>query len=233
MPTLYLLPCPIADDTPHHIPQVVVDTIGQLDCFVVEKLRAARRYVRMMIKDYDIDRADFFELDKRDQAQSLKLVEEIAVTGRSFGLLSEAGLPCIADPGHQVVDHARAQGYDIVPLTGPSSIFMALMASGLNGQEFTFHGYLPIKEPALTKKLKYIQDQVTKTGYTQLFIETPYRNIKLYEKMLSTLQDQTKLCIAQDISSAEEWIDTKSVKAWKTQAKVDLKKAPCIFLIGK
>jgi 16S rRNA (cytidine1402-2'-O)-methyltransferase len=161
------------------------------------------------------------------------LVEEIAVTGRSFGLLSEAGLPCIADPGHQVVDHARAQGYDIVPLTGPSSIFMALMASGLNGQEFTFHGYLPIKEPALTKKLKYIQDQVTKTGYTQLFIETPYRNIKLYEKMLSTLQDQTKLCIAQDISSAEEWIDTKSVKAWKTQAKVDLKKAPCIFLIGK
>lgn len=233
MPTLYLIPCPIADDTPHHIPQVVIDSIGQLDCFVVEKLRTARRYIRMVIKDYDIDGADFYELDKRDQGQSVKLVGEIAATGRSFGVLSEAGLPCIADPGHQVVDHARTHGYDIVPLTGPSSIFMALMASGLNGQEFTFHGYLPIKEPALTKKLKHMQDQATKTGYTQLFIETPYRNAKLYDKMLSTLQGQTRLCIAQDISSAEEWIDTKAIAEWKKQNSVDIKKAPCIFLIGK
>jgi len=232
MPTLYLIPTPIAEETMDHIPLAVVNAIGLLDCFVVEKLRTARRFIRSVIKDYDIDGADFIELDKRNPQQSHMMIKELLTAGRSFGLMSEAGLPCIADPGHDVVNQARASYYKIVPITGPSSIFMALMASGLNGQEFTFHGYLPIKEPALTKKLKAIQDNAIKTGYTQIFIETPYRNQKLYEKMSSTFQHTIRLCIAQDISAPEEYIDTRTIAHWRKQHDLELKKSPCIFLIN-
>ena len=232
MPTLYLIPTPIAEETTDHIPMAVVETIRQLDCFVVEKLRTARRFIRSVIKDFDIDGADFIELDKRNPQQSHMMIKELVTAGRSFGLMSEAGLPCIADPGHEVVNQARGSNYKIVPITGPSSIFMALMASGLNGQEFTFHGYLPIKEPALIKKLKALQENTVKTGYTQIFIETPYRNQKLFERMISTFQSSMRLCIAQDISGSEEYIDTKTIVNWRKEKDLELKKAPCIFLIN-
>ncbi len=203
MPTLYLIPTPISEQSLNHIPQVVHDTINGLDCFIVEKLRTARRFIRAIISDFDIDGSVFFELEKRDHQLNEKEINQLLIAGRDIGVMSEAGLPCIADPGNRIVDMARAHKYKIVPLTGPSSIFMALMASGLNGQEFVFHGYLPIKEPELVKKLKEIQSDISRSKYTHICIETPYRNQKLFQILISRLPDQMKLCIARNISSPE------------------------------
>ena len=232
MPTLYLIPAPISEQSLNHMPHVVHDTIRGLDYFIVEKVRTARRFIRSISPDFDIDGSTFYELDKRDHQHNDKEIREILSSGRNIGLMSEAGLPCIADPGNKIVDLARSYYYSIVPLTGPSSIFMALMASGLNGQQFTFHGYLPIKEPELIKKLKTIQGNLSKSNYTHIFIETPYRNQKLYRALISKLPDHMKLCIAQEISALGEDIQTKTIKDWKRARDYNIGKVPCIFLLN-
>ena len=175
MADLYLLPSFLAPDSNEHIPPVVINAINSTSVFIVERARTARRFIRAIIKDYNLDKAQFIELDKHDPALSKTLIKEALAQNVTIGLMSEAGTPCIADPGAMVVNMAREVGYTIKPLTGPSSIILGLMASGMNGQHFTFHGYLPIKDGALSAKLRDINRDANK-DVTQIFIETPYRN---------------------------------------------------------
>lgn len=148
-----------------------------------------------------------------------------------LGLLSDAGIPCVADPGNRAVSFAHKNKIKVVPLSGPSSIYLALMASGFNGQNFTFHGYLPVEQPLRIKKIKAIEQLILSTGQTQIFMETPYRNAKLLEQLLTILKPQTKLCVAVNITNEHEQIVTKEVANWNIKD-VNVNKKPCIFLIG-
>ena len=229
MPQLFLIPCLLAEDGVDHIPPVVIKTITDLDCFVVEGLRTARRFIRKIIHDYNIDGATFIEMDKHDMPVTLKEVALLLKKGGNIGLLSEAGCPCLADPGNTIVDQARAVGYTISPLTGPTSIVSALIASGYNGQQFTFHGYLPFKEPDLSKRLILLNQTVIKTAYTQIWIETPYRNDKMIEALVKTLPTTTSLTIAINLNSKDEEILKMNLSQWKGSK---IGKRPAVFLIG-
>lgn len=230
MATLYIIPSFLAPDTQEHIPSVVVDTINQLDVFVVERTRTTRRFIRAMIKDFSIDNATFIELDKHDLVGTKQAIKEALAQNVNIGLLSEAGTPCIADPGSIVVNMARKEGYHIKPLTGPSSIILALMASGMNGQEFSFHGYLPIKDAPLIKKLKDITRLATHQGSAHIFIETPYRNVKLVEQISRHVDPNLYICMAKNLTDSTESISTMQIK------KVDknmVDKSPTIYCIGQ
>ena len=230
MPTLYIIPTVISSGQIGHIPPVIRKIIADLDIFIVEKLRTARRYLRSLDREYPIDDTDFIELDKHDPSKQSSEIERIFESGRSVGLMSESGTPCIADPGSVIVFMARKKGYRIQPLTGPSSIILALMASGLNGQSFTFHGYLPVKEAALMRKLKEIASVVQRTGQTQIFIETPYRNEKLLKQIKKNVDGDLQLCVAIDITGENESINVTPIKELSLN-KMD--KLPTIFLIGQ
>ncbi|MFT4566624.1 MAG: 16S rRNA (cytidine1402-2'-O)-methyltransferase [Saprospiraceae bacterium] len=229
MPKLFLIPCLLAEDGIDHIPPIAVKTIASLDAFVVEGLRTARRFIRKMIPDYNIDGATFVEMDKHDMQVTSKEVALLLKGGKNIGLLSEAGCPCLADPGNKIVDQARAAGYTISPLTGPTSIVSALISSGYNGQQFTFHGYLPFKEPDLGKKLQQLNQTVIKTGYTQIWIETPYRNDKMIEALVKTLPSLTSLTIAIELNSKKEEILKLNLSQWKGKK---IGKRPAVFLMG-
>lgn len=229
MPKLFLIPCLLAEDGIDHIPPVVIKTITDLDCFVVEGLRTTRRFIRKIIQDYNIDGATFVEMDKHDMQVTSTEVALLLKGAKNIGLLSEAGCPCLADPGNKIVDQARAAGYTISPLTGPTSIVSALIASGYNGQQFTFHGYLPFKEPALSKRLLQLHQTVIKTGYTQIWIETPYRNDKMIEALVKTLPASTSLSIAINLNSQEEEILKRNLSQWKG---CKIGKRPAVFLMG-
>ena len=230
---LYIIPVPISDDTLHKvIPDYNRELIGNMRCFVVEKLKTARQFLRGLISDFPIDDSVFYELDKHANYAVDNELKSVLLSGKDIGLMSESGYPGVADPGTTVVQLAHGLGVEVIPLVGPGSVFMALAASGLNGQGFTFHGYLPKKENELNQALKNIAQQILKTGYAQIFIETPYRNMKMLEEILHVCQPKTRLCIAVDITLETEFIKTKTVKEWKTQLP-DLSKRPCIFLIYK
>jgi len=229
MPRLFLIPCLLAEDGIDHIPPIAIKTIAELDTFVVEGLRTARRFIRKMISDYNIDGATFVEMDKHDMQRTSKEVALLLKEGKNIGLLSEAGCPCLADPGNQIVDQARASGYTISPLTGPTSIVSALIASGYNGQQFTFHGYLPYKEPALSKKLLQLNQTVTSTGYTQIWIETPYRNDKMIAALVATLSPKSTLTVAIELNSQNEEILKMNLAQWKDKK---IGKRPAVFLMG-
>jgi len=230
MATLYIIPSFLAPDTQSHIPSIVTDTINQLNVFVVERTRTARRFIRSMSKDFVIDNAIFIELDKHDMASSKKEIAAALAQHVNIGLLSEAGTPCIADPGALVVNMARTQGYHIKPLSGPSSLFLALMASGMNGQEFTFHGYLPIKDGDLIKKLKEISSIAIQQNNTHIFIETPYRNIKLVQQIKKQVDSNLHICISKNLSDTSEEISTIKIKDISIDA---IDKSPTIYCIGK
>ena len=229
MSKLYLIPSLLSEEGKTHIPPIVTSAIGGLDIFIVEGLRTSRRFIRKMIPDYNIDGATFIELDKHDPNASEKEVKTILQSGKHIGLLSEAGAPCLADPGHRIVDMARRSGYQIVPLSGPSSIVLALIASGCNGQQFTFHGYLPVKEHDLIKKLKTLESNCQKTGYTQIWIETPYRNDKHLKTITKILSPKTNLTIACDLTAPSEEIRKLKIKDWQGRT---IGKRPAIYLLG-
>lgn len=233
--TIYMIPCPISDerDVWDVLPKANLDVMNSLDYFIVENTRSARRFLSRAGVARRIEELEFVELNEHttssgDVERMLKPVLE----GRSAGVISEAGVPGVADPGADIVALAHRKGVRVVPLVGPSSILMSVMASGLNGQSFAFVGYLPIKEGERLKRLKELERRALQERQAQLFIEAPYRNIKLFETMLKTLQPNIRLTVATDITSPEEFILTLEVAEWRKRGVPDIAKRPTIFLLG-
>lgn len=229
---IYLLPNLLGDsDTGSVIPANVVNITTSLRYFIVENIRTTRRYLRKLDANFPIDDSHFFELNKHLQTSSIEEFLQPCFNGMSVGIMSEAGVPGIADPGADVVALAHSKNLQIIPLVGPSSIIMAMMASGLNGQNFAFNGYLPIKTPERIKRLKQLEQKIIRDNQAQLFIETPYRNNALLSDMLQHCLPNTKLCVAANISCSSEFIKTQSIGAWKKE-KPDLNKIPTLFILG-
>ncbi len=231
---LYLIPVTLGETEINSVlPSYNHDVITGIKHFIVENIRSARRFLKKVEKSIDIDQLTFYELnrhtDRRLIREYLKALEE----GQAMGIISEAGCPAIADPGADVVAIAQSRGYKVVPLVGPSSILMSLMASGFNGQQFAFNGYLPVDVPGRIKALKKLENKVYNEDQTQIFIETPYRNSKMLETMLQNLKPSTKICIAAGITTEQEHIVTKTVEKWKKSKLPEFEKVPCVFLIGR
>ena len=233
--TLYLIPCPISDDTAvaDVTPAANQAIIDSLDYFIVENTRSARRFLSKSGYAKAIDEATFVELNEHTTSPTeiARMIEPLKA-GRSAGVISEAGVPAVADPGQAVVELCHKHNIRVVPLVGPSSILMAVMASGLSGQSFAFNGYLPIKEPERSKTIKRLESRARTEHQSQLFIEAPYRNVKLLEQMLKSLNPDTRLCIACDITSKSEYIRTQTVAQWCKSTMPDIQKRPTIFIIG-
>ena len=232
MPRLYLIPSPISREGIDHIPPVAVNAIEKLAFFCCERARTTRRYVKQLIPNFSFENKVFVELDKHKENPVSEEVMKLFDGVSDVGLLSESGMPCIADPGELVVDFARNHGYTIVPLSGPSSILLALTASGLNSEQFVFHGYLPLKTEGLQSKLVLLSKEVNRTSYTHIFIETPYRNQKLLESIRQKVSGTIRLCVAQNLTGDTEKVTTATIADWNKKT-VQLEKAPTIFLLGK
>lgn len=233
--TLYLIPCPISEDTlPYDVtPEGNRDVITSLDYFIVENLRSARRFLSKAGLSGRIDELEFDELSEhttspRDIERMVAKIKE----GRSAGVISEAGVPAVADPGQLVVEACHRAGIRVIPLVGPSSIIMAVMASGLSGQSFAFNGYLPVKEPERTRAIKRLESRASGEKQSQLFIEAPYRNVKLAEQIIASCGVNTRLAIACDITSKNEYIRTATIGEWRKIGVPDINKRPTIFIIG-
>jgi len=231
---LYLIPTPLGEENAiHTLPQYVVDVIHRMDYFIAERAKTARHFIKQTKPVKAFADLTFFELNKRTEEHEWPSFLAPCKAGHDIGLMSEAGCPGVADPGAVIVALAHERGIEVVPLVGPSSILMALMASGMNGQNFAFNGYLSPKKPDLVRDLKRMEQMSAKQRQAQIFIETPYRNMGFVEVALSTLHPNTKLCIAVDISLPSEYIMTKSVKAWKSTKMPNLHKRPCIFILQR
>lgn len=230
-PMLYLFPVPMGETSVLDVvPQKNVEIIRTVRHFIVENIRSARRFLKACDKDIDIDTLTFFELNRHTDPKEIASMLSPLAQGYSMGIISEAGCPAIADPGADVVAIAQRKGYEVVPLVGPSSIIMSLMASGFNGQNFAFNGYLPIEPQQRLSKLKEMERRIRKERQTQIFIETPYRNNKLVEWLCDNLAPDVLLCVASDITGQNESILTMPVGKWKTR-KFDYNKTPTIFLL--
>ena len=229
---LYLIPTILGKETKEvTLPSTILKYIKEIDIFIVENLRTARRHIKKIYREKDIDATTFYSYGKHD---TLSLEEDFLphiLSGKNVGLLSEAGLPCIADPGAKIVEYAHNFQIEVVPCVGPSSILLALMASGMNGQNFAFTGYLPIDKSDRIRALRYLESLTKKTGQTQIFMETPYRNNQLFDTIIKVCSNNTKLCIASDITLPSENIKTKTIAEWK-QKKININKKPAIFLIN-
>lgn len=228
---LFLIPVTLGETSIERIiPPHNIEVISVLKYFIVENVRSARRFLKQCNKDIDIDSLTFYELNKHTDKNQIAGYLLPIKSGESIGVISEAGCPAVADPGADVVAIAQNEGIKVVPLVGPSSLLMAVMASGFNGQSFAFHGYLPIDANERIKMLKKLENRAYAEDQTQLFIETPYRNQKLAEDILQHCRPQTRLCIAMNISCEDEYIVTQSVKSWKGKLP-DMHKKPCVFLL--
>ena len=228
---LYLIPSFLGEDNKAIIPDQVKEVVGMLDEFIVENAKTARRYLRAIgfTKNFDTE-VVINEIDKHGENQVPKLMAGIS-KGKNIGIISEAGNPCIADPGHEIVRYAHSRNIQVVPLVGPSSILLALIASGMNGQQFTFHGYLPIQSADRMKKIRQLEEIARRHNITQIFMETPFRNDSLLKDALQVLDSDTKLCVACDLTLPSEFISTKKVSDWK-KTLPDLHKRYSIFLLG-
>jgi 16S rRNA (cytidine1402-2'-O)-methyltransferase len=232
MDKLYLLPLPIAAHRTDTIPAEVNQALQHLNYFFVEDLRTARRFISAMKTGRKIEEMFFFELNKKTTEMQIQEMFRKIPHGESVGLMSEAGCPAVADPGSKAVAYAHQKGIEVVPMSGPSSILLALMASGLNGQSFAFLGYLPASQGDREQKIKQIEKNSVFSNQTQIFIETPYRNNQMLQSLVGTLQHDTLLCVASGISDSNQLISTKPVELWKKmKALPDLHKIPTIFLI--
>ncbi len=228
---LYLIPIVLAENATHTIPAFTKEIIEKTNFYIVENLKTARRFIKSIYREKNIDECTFLELDKHSNYKFDENFLNEVFNGNNIGLMSEAGTPCIADPGNKVVEVAHELEIDVVPLSGPSSILLALMASGFNGQQFTFNGYLPIE--ARERKDKMLQmESYAKKNISQIFMDTPYRNQRLLEELILTLKFDTMLCIACNITAKDEIIKTLPMAEWKKR-KIDLNKKPAIFILGK
>lgn len=233
MATLYLIPTTLGDtDLKRILPEHNNGICTSLKHFIVEDVRTARRFLKKVNAEIVIDDLTFYVLNQHTSPNEISSFLQPMQAGHDVGILSEAGCPAIADPGADVVAIAQAKGYKVVPLVGPSSILLALMGSGFNGQSFAFVGYLPVQPADRVKALKRLEGRVYAENQSQLFIETPYRNMKMLEDIVATCQPHTKLCIATDITLDTEYIVTKTVKAWKGNLP-DINKRPTLFILYK
>lgn len=229
---LYLVPCTLGDYAPSLVlPAPVLEIIRQLDMFIVENAKSARAFLKACEITLPQSELQIFEIDKHDPQQDISAFLQPLLMGKNSGLISEAGVPAVADPGAAIVKRAHKLGIRVVPLTGPSSLLLALMASGMDGQRFCFHGYLPIDRNERSKTLLRLEKEARQYSQTQLFIETPYRNNQLLKDICELLQPETRLCIAVNLTTPHEFISTRSVREWKKQLP-DLNKKPAVFLIG-
>ena len=229
---LYLIPVTLGSgDFNYTIPSGVLTTSRSLRKFIVEDVRSARRFLRMIDPAFPIDDCEFTVLNKHSGEKDIDAMLSFLKQGYDTGLMSEAGMPSIADPGSELVIRAHSNGYRVIPLTGPSSIFLALMASGLNGQNFAFNGYLPIARAERVKNIKKLE-ALARKGQSQIFMETPYRNMKLLRDIIDSLDGETYLCIAASISHPDEFIMTASISEWHNRGIPDIDKKPSIFIIG-
>lgn len=226
---VYLVPTVLSADALFSIPAYVTAIVQQLSVFYVENERTARRYLKALDRNINIDALQLLIMNE-NQPPDLALAKKLLLEGKDIGVLSEAGCPAIADPGNLIVQVAHSINARVIPMIGPNSMLLALMASGLNGQNFQFAGYLPIKPPERTKMIRELEQESEKKNQTQLFIETPYRNNQLMKDILDNCKDYTKVCVAADITAPTEYIKTKTVKEWKQQIP-DLHKRPAIFLL--
>ncbi len=231
-PALYLIPVTLGDSSLGRVlPEYNREVILGISHFIVEEVRTARRFLKQVEKGIDIDRLTFYPMGKHaDEAAFRKYLEPL-VKGEPVGVISEAGCPAIADPGAQIVAIAHQMNLPVVPLVGPSSILLALMASGFNGQCFAFHGYLPIDVSARASAIKKMEEQIRIKKQTQIFIETPYRNEQLFGELLKTCHDNTMLCVASGITCPEEYIHTHTIREWRKKTAPALCKIPTIFLL--
>ncbi len=230
---LYLIPTTLGDNEPMEVlPVLVKEVIEKLDCFIVENEKTARKFIKRITPGKSQPALTIFSLDKYADKLEVSTYLDICAKGVSVGLLSEAGVPAIADPGAEIVKMAHQKNIRVIPLVGPSSIILAMMASGFNGQNFAFNGYLPIEASERKEAIKSLEKLSKDKNQSQIFIETPYRNEKLFIDLKSSLNPATKLCVACDITLATEYIRTLQIKDWKNEHPV-LQKRPAIFIIHK
>ncbi len=230
-PQLFLLPVPLSETDIETIPQYNREIIGKIKFFIVERTRTARRFIRKLAPEVVIDDLTFFELNKRTSQDDLNEMLKPIQQGHHVGLMSEAGCPGIADPGAAIVAMAHEAEIIVNPLVGPSSIFLALMGSGMNGQSFSFHGYLPAKKEQLAPVLRKLEQKSKQTGGAQIFIETPYRNQQIINQSLASLSAKTKLTIAADLTTKNQYIVTKTMAQWKKSPPAELHKRPVVFVL--
>ena len=230
--TLYILPNTLGGESISDIiPNDVVEQAISLRHFVVENIKSARRVLRKMDREFPIDESMFIEMNKRRTERDTMKSLQWLIAGNNVGVISDAGCACVADPGAEIVSLAHSQKIAVIPFVGPSSILLALMGSGFSGQNFSFHGYLPKDRKERIRTLKTYEFDSRKKGYTQIFMDTPYRNMNVLEDLLNELADHTQLCIASNITLHNQRIRTMSVEDWSENA-YDLSKSPCVFLIG-
>lgn len=230
--TLYMIPCPIGDTPPYDVlPEANREVIRSIDYFVVENLRSARRFLSKAGVGRPIDELELAELNEHTRDGELEQLVRPLLEGRDAGMISEAGVPGVADPGAELAAICHRNGIRVVPLVGPSSILLALMASGLNGQSFAFNGYLPVKPPERAKAIRFFEKRAKAEGQSQIFIEAPYRNAKLFEQLLGSCLPETRLCVAADISEPSEFIRTMTVAGWRSAPVPDINKRPAIFIL--
>ncbi len=232
MAALYLVPNVLAEgDWQAVLPAQVHTILTKTRYFIVENVRTARRFMKQVNREIDIDECTFYEINKRTKAQDLPMYLNPLLDGKDMAVISEAGCPGVADPGADVVRLAHQRGFKVVPIVGPSSILLALMASGLNGQDFAFRGYLPVKPQERTRAIAALEKTAKNARQTQIFIETPYRNNQLVADILKTCAPSTLFCIAANITGKNEFIQTKTIQDWKGLTP-NLHKQPVIFLLG-
>ena len=227
-----LIPTPLGELNTATLPQYVVAHIHQLDTFIAERAKTARHVIKATQPPRAISELNIMEMQEAAPVVDFTVVKAILESGKNIGIMSEAGCPCVADPGSDIVTWAYANNFEVMPLVGPSSIMLALMASGMNGQSFAFQGYLSAKREEIGRDLKKMEDTARRLHQTQIFIETPYRNKQVIEAALSTLSSATRFCIAADLTTPTEFIQTHTIAAWKQKKIPDLHKKPAIFLLG-
>ena len=229
---LILIPNLIGDENFKNVlTEKIIQTIKETNFFIVENIRTARRYIKKIVPEKSIDKITFFAYGKHNSFNIQEDFLQNILLGNDIGIISEAGVPAVADPGSKIVEYAHKFNIKVTPLVGASSILLALMSSGMNGQNFAFNGYLPIEKKDQIKKIKYLESICKKTNQTQIFMETPYRNNKLFNTIINVCHGNTKLCIASNITQNNESIITKEIREWKT-IKINIDKQPTIFLIS-
>ncbi len=230
---LYLIPAPLADETALEVMNdTVKESIKHCDLFLVENVRSARRYISSLRLGLTIESLQFELLNKRTTDKELSVLMKPLLQGKNIGIISEAGCPGIADPGTNAVEWAHNKKVTVAPLVGPSSILMALIASGLNGQKFAFHGYLPIQIPDLIKKIKYLEQESFNNKMAMIFMETPFRNEKLLRVLTESCGAETRLCVAVNITGKDQNIRTESITWWKKNPP-SIHKIPTVFVLMK
>ncbi len=230
-PVLYLLPVPLSDTDPACVmPARNIEVARSVKYFIVENVRSARRFLKRCDRDIDIDSLQFTVLDEHTPEQAVAGMLAPMAEGHDMAVVSEAGCPAVADPGALAVEQAHRSGYRVVPLIGPSSILLSLMASGFNGQTFAFAGYLPYANDDRVKALKEMERRIRRERQTQIFIETPYRNNKLVSELARRLSPELRLCVASDVTGPRESVRTMSLRDW-SRATYDYDKTPAIFLL--